>query len=70
MQRHENRSELWLFIFGKMNRILKGGTVKYKKGLWALIGEHEWHKFTAIKPSLVLEVQFGTKCSEKDIERS
>lgn len=68
-QRHKHRSELWLFVFGEMQRQLKGSTVKYKKGLWALIGQREWHKFTALKPSLVLEIQFGTSCTERDIER-
>lgn len=71
MQRHKNRSELWLFIFGEMWLQTQSGTrIKYKKGLWAYINEYEWHKFIAIKPSLVLEIQHGTNCSERDIERA
>jgi len=69
LQRHKFRSELWLFVFGEMVRDLGKTKVYYKGGLWSLISEQEWHKFTAVKPSLVLEVQFGVKCSDMDIER-
>lgn len=70
MQRHKNRSELWLFLMGAGKRKYSGGTlVRYYRGLWMLVNESEWHQFKADKRTLVLEIQFGTLCEESDIER-
>lgn len=57
-QRHKYRNELWLFIFGD------------RKGTYWSIPKGVWHIFTAKKPTLVLEIQYGSKCSERDIERT
>lgn len=56
-QRHTHREELWLFIFGD------------RKGTFWRIPRRTWHFFKALKPTLVLEIQYGSKCSERDIER-
>lgn len=66
MQRHKERHELWLFLFGsgKMHR-----NHPPKGGDFALIRQMSWHQYTASKPTLVLEVQYGTSCEESDIER-
>lgn len=57
-QRHKHRNELWLFIFGD------------NKGKFWQIRKHRWHFFKAVKNTLVLEIQYGDKCSEMDIERA
>jgi len=56
-QRHKHREELWLFIFGD------------NKGKFWQIRKNRWHHFEAKKPTLVLEIQYGDKCSERDIQR-
>lgn len=57
-QRHQYRNELWLFIFGD------------RRGQFWEIPKRKWHVFKAKKPTLVLEIQYGDKCSERDIERA
>ena len=73
LQRHEKRSELWLFLSGS------GSFLKMKEGRktrdaivagdYALVDKHEFHRFTAEQSTWVLEVQFGDKCDEEDITR-
>lgn len=72
MQKHEHRSELWLFIFGKGNTLssLHNAKVPYKKGDFWWITLNRWHQFIPSEPTLVLEIQYGEKCSERDIERN
>lgn len=64
-QRHTHRSELWLFLSGKGN--LSG--LEVSRGQFALVSEHAWHQYRAATKTLVLEIQFGEKCEESDIER-
>jgi mannose-6-phosphate isomerase-like protein (cupin superfamily) len=70
-QKHDHRSELWLFIEGK-GKMRKGNNVYHQchKGESELIKRGQWHQFTADRPTLVLEIQFGGHCSERDIERA
>lgn len=70
-QKHNHRSELWLFIFGK-GKMQIGKSVYFQriKGESHLIPRGQWHQFTADKPTLVLEIQFGGNCSERDIQRA
>lgn len=56
-QFHYHRSELWLYIFG-MNA-----------GNFRMIAPKETHTFYSMRPTLVLEIQYGSKCDEKDIVR-
>jgi mannose-1-phosphate guanylyltransferase/mannose-6-phosphate isomerase len=70
MQRHHARSELWLCLYG--DGIMDGDTRNsygITKGNWGLVDTGRWHRFTAVKPTLILEVQFGARCEEDDIER-
>lgn len=64
-QYHNSRNELWL--------LLKGAGVLNRRRLVAgdshVVLKKKIHQFTAIKPSLVLEIQYGEKCSEDDIVR-
>lgn len=56
-QYHYFRNELWLFLSGPR----KGGYSHY-----IAKEEHTYHAFV---PTLILEVQYGEKCSEGDIVR-
>ena len=69
-QKHDHRSELWLFIFGK-GMMRKGKNVYHqrKKGETILINRGEWHQYTAEENTLVVEIQFGGWCSDRDIVR-
>jgi len=66
MQRHQNRAELWLFLSGDgimmYNTPPQGGDYK-------MIRPGHWHKYTALKPTWILEIQYGKHCKEEDIER-
>jgi len=69
LQRHNHRSELWLFLSGS-------GVMENNSSIEGLSGgdyEHvplgNWHRFTANKLTVVLEVQYGEECLESDIER-
>jgi mannose-6-phosphate isomerase-like protein (cupin superfamily) len=76
LQKHNQRGEAWLFLSGLGNigqcedgffagMIRAGGYWHIKKG--------SWHKYQAIKPTWVLEVQYcdvGDGCIEEDIVRA
>lgn len=74
LQRHFFRYEEWRILFG-------GGTLHYgtdQNKLFSLpydapetfnVMQKEWHRFTANKPTLVLEIQRGQP-HEGDIERA
>ena len=69
MQRHKHRTELWLFIKGK--GFIMAPRPKWKKPFdtWK-INNNEWHQFNAgKKPVYVIELQYGKKVTEEDIER-
>lgn len=57
MQFHNLRNELWLFLRGQ------------NKGTWRVIHRNKLHTFAPYKPTYVLEIQYGDKCSEDDIVR-
>lgn len=75
LQRHENRSEQWLFIFG--NGLAKRKCPSYfiesmseiSGGDTFLIPIGYWHWYKARSRTLVLEIQVGL-CEESDIERA
>lgn len=73
LQRHQWRNELWLFLGGLGDPLLGYGKAVVsrpcRRGDCLLIEKMKWHKFTATKPTWVLEIQFGDLCVEKDIER-
>jgi len=64
-QYHHYRNELWLVLkgLGKLN------TKTLQAGDWHAIHRRRTHQFTALKPSWILEIQYGDKCSEDDIVR-
>lgn len=69
MQRHKDRSELWLVIFG--NGDMEGDffNPQFNKGDWHSVAPQSLHRFCAHKLSLILEIQYGVSCREDDIER-
>ena len=76
MQRHFLRSEHWYVLDGKCHLIIKKNGVEEIINLSALsngylIPTKIWHKAanSSEKDCHILEVQYGHKCIEEDIER-
>jgi len=75
LQKHLHRNELWCFLSGKGFFIYDSESVDAKKepvtkGEHRVVQKRYWHQYYAIKSTLVLEIQYGTVCSEVDIIRS
>lgn len=74
-QRHFHRNEHWYILSGNLNINLETQTEKrtitMKQHDTCVIKKHTWHhaynKYQ--EPCHVLEVQYGDKCEENDIER-
>lgn len=72
MQKHDERSELWFVSEGKCK-------VDFDTGIPMYLTEHtdtkifrtQWHRLynPYDKPCKIVEIQYGTNCSETDIER-
>lgn len=69
MQFHNHRNELWCFLFGKGIMTLGRETLFPKAGHWMSVPTNSWHHYQAMKRTLVLEIQYGTRCDEDDIVR-
>ena len=77
MQRHKYRAEFWLVSEGKciVNSMLPGGYAVPPKTLEKhdeyKVPVAEWHQLTNPFdiPCKIVEIQFGEKCDEDDIER-
>ncbi len=77
MQRHEFRSEYWLVTHGAcvVNSMMAGGyalpPTMLKEHLEYKIPVGEWHQLTNPYdvPCKIVEIQYGEKCVEEDIER-
>ena len=78
MQRHENRAEHWFITKG----VATVYTINTRTTDYELLGEYnkfdnlhikrgEWHMLTnqTESPLRIVEIQYGTSCSEDDIER-
>lgn len=70
MQRHAYRTEVWWFIRGRGG--FKSGDATgwmLPRSIWK-IQKDVWHKFNAqYQPIYVIELQYGRKVTENDIER-
>jgi len=77
MQRHEDRGELWFVSEGEatlytINRSsdaeLHG---RYPQNQMIVINRREWHQLAneGTEPLKVIEIQYGDRCDETDIER-
>ena len=77
MQRHQFRNEHWFVTEGTatVNTLDEDGNVKMRnfvmKNMQIYISRNEWHQLVNEKdtPLKVIEIQFGEKCVEEDIER-
>jgi len=77
MQRHNDRSEYWIVSEGKciVNSMLPSGyslpTLKLETHASHVIPSGEWHQLTNPfdEPCRVVEIQYGTRCEESDIDR-
>jgi cytidyltransferase-like protein len=75
-QKHNNRSEHWYVLEGRIQIDLEweDGTKESKildANMTYTIDVGVWHKTTNIgtKPAVIAEIQFGGRCEESDIER-
>jgi D-beta-D-heptose 7-phosphate kinase/D-beta-D-heptose 1-phosphate adenosyltransferase len=71
MQRHEHRAELWFVAEGEATLNWEFGGEKIKLHHQETINVGEWHQLCnpTDKPLRVIEIQYGNKCVEEDIER-
>jgi mannose-6-phosphate isomerase-like protein (cupin superfamily) len=77
MQRHQYRSEYWMVTEGAcmINMALTGDLTNPPKILgkydeWR-VPRNAWHQLTNpfTRPCTIVEIQYGEKCEEEDIER-
>ena len=75
-QRHEHRAEHWYVLDGTVTIALDNGEIQNgiridKNANGVVIGSGVWHRAfnDTDVPAHVLEVQYGEKCIEEDIER-
>jgi mannose-6-phosphate isomerase-like protein (cupin superfamily) len=71
MQRHKHRAELWFVAEGHAGLNWDIGSEKIKLHKQETINIGEWHQLhnPTDKPLRVIEIQYGEKCIEEDIER-
>jgi mannose-6-phosphate isomerase-like protein (cupin superfamily) len=77
MQRHEDRGEVWFVSEGeatlytinrKSDAELHG---RYTQNQMIVINRREWHQLAneGTEPLKVIEIQYGDRCEEMDIQR-
>ena len=72
MQRHQHRSENWYVLKGKVViKTISFDDVTLNENQSYLIGQNVWHQGvnSTQQYTHILEVQYGNKCAEDDIER-
>jgi cytidyltransferase-like protein len=71
MQRHQQRAEYWLVTSGECKVEKEFGALFLRKHETLHIPVGEWHQLSNPfkKPCKLVEVQFGSRCVEEDIER-
>jgi mannose-6-phosphate isomerase-like protein (cupin superfamily) len=71
MQRHQYRSELWFVAEGHAGNNWDFGGKKIKPYKTEIINPNEWHQLhnPTDTPLKVIEIQYGERCEEEDIER-
>ena len=74
-QRHQFRNEHWYILSGNLTMFTeyndKLSKVQLKSNETYIVGEGTWHKAvnTGTEPCHIIEIQYGEKCDENDIER-
>ena len=77
MQKHKQRAEFWFVSEGKasvytLNRKTDSELVgKFTQFDHTWIANNEWHQLVneTLEPLRIIEIQYGSDCSEEDIER-
>lgn len=72
LQRHEHRSEKWLVTEGWCQVADENGnTLEIKRHETFKVHPYQWHQLSNPydEPCRIVEVQYGARCSEDDIER-
>jgi D-beta-D-heptose 7-phosphate kinase/D-beta-D-heptose 1-phosphate adenosyltransferase len=71
MQRHKHRAELWFVAEGEAGVNWDYGGSRVKLFKQEIIETREWHQLhnPTDKPLRVIEIQYGERCEEQDIER-
>jgi cytidyltransferase-like protein len=71
MQKHQLRSEYWIVTEGKCKVEKEFGTTFVCKHDTVNIPKNEWHQLSNPfnNPCRIVEIQYGSKCDEDDIER-
>ena len=71
-QRHEYRSELWYVRKGSGKALIDDKVIHLYTGQYTVIPEGTWHQLinSGADPLHIVEIQFGPKCDEEDIERA
>lgn len=71
MQRHKHRSELWFVAEGTAGNNWEFGGETIKPYKTETIYANEWHQLhnPTDVPLKVIEIQYGERCEEEDIER-
>lgn len=77
MQKHKQRAEFWFVSEGEatvytLNRKTDSELVgKFTQFDHTWIANNEWHQLVneTLKPLRIIEIQYGSDCSEEDIER-
>jgi len=77
MQKHKQRSEFWFVSEGEatvytLNRKTDSELVgKFTQFDHTWIANNEWHQLVneTLEPLRIIEIQYGSNCSEEDIER-
>lgn len=68
-QYHNSRHELWLFLTGNGKFTCETAHDDVMAGDYRYVWRGFKHKYLALSKTLVLEIQYGEKCSEEDIVR-
>ena len=77
MQRHQERAEFWLVSAGEATVYTLNAATdaelrgRYGRHEYLHIGTHEWHQLVNehADPLKIVEIQYGDRCEEEDIER-
>lgn len=78
MQRHQDRAEFWLVASGEATVYTVDSTTtdtelqgRYQRHQYLHISTHEWHQLVNedSNPLKIVEIQYGDRCEEEDIER-
>lgn len=78
MQRHQDRAEFWLVAAGEATVYTVDSTTtdtelqgRYQRHHYLHISTHEWHQLVNEDPNplKIVEIQYGDRCEEEDIER-